>query len=276
MSKRQSHTRATAPAGPGAIPSGGGSDTFVEAFARGLAVMGAFTGAGPSLTITEVAARASVTRAGARRLLHTLVALGYARLSEGSFSLTPKVLDLGHAYLSSLSLREIAQPVIERLAGQVDEIVGVSVLDGDEIVFVARAERRSPLSRGIGIGGRLPAFATSMGRVLLAALPPEQAESVLARRKLKAYTKLTRCTREAVLRDLALVRRKGYSLVSEELELGVCGVAAAIHDGAGRVVAAMNVSTNLARHSRDSMVHNLLPRLIAAADEISAALKAGR
>ena len=156
------------PPDAGARPAS--SDTFVEAFARGLDLLRAFGRDAPALTISEAAARAGMTRAGARRLLHTLLALGYARQDGGSFRLTPKVLELGQAYLSSLSLREAAQPVLDRLADSLDEVAALSILEGGEIVFVARAERRSPLARGIGLGGRLPAFATSMGRVLLAGL----------------------------------------------------------------------------------------------------------
>lgn len=254
----------------------GGSDTFVEAFARGLAVMRAFGSGAPSLTISEVAARAGVTRAGARRLLHTLLTLGYARSIDGRFSLTPRVLELGHAYLSSLSMREVAQPVIERLAAETDELVAVSILEGAEIVFVARAEMRSPLARGIGLGSRLPAFATSMGRVLLAGLPPAGARKLLSPRTLKPYTRFTLCEPEAIARDLARIRRQGYAMVSEELELGVCGLAAPIVDADGRVLAAVNVSTNLARHGKQAMLSRFLPRLRAAVAEISVGLRAGR
>lgn len=253
-----------------------GSDTFVEAFARGLAVMRTFGSGAPALTISEVATRAGITRAGARRLLHTLVTLGYARASDGLFSLTPRVLELGHAYLSSLSMREVAQPVIERLAVEVGELVALSVLDGAEILFVARAEMRSPLARGIGLGSRLPAFATSMGRVLLAGLPPPESRRLLAPRTLKPHTCFTLCKPEALARDLARVRKQGYALVSEELELGVCGLAAPIANAQGQVIAAVNVSTNLARHSKQEMLSRFLPRLRAAVAEISVILRAGR
>ncbi|MBL0143449.1 MAG: helix-turn-helix domain-containing protein [Betaproteobacteria bacterium] len=253
-----------------------GSDTFVEAFARGLAVMRAFGSGAPALTISEVAVRAGVTRAGARRLLHTLLALGYARTDGTRFSLTPRVLELGHAYLSSLSMREVAQPVIERLAAQLQEIVGLSVLEGTDIVFVARAELRSPLARGIGLGGRLPAFATSMGRVLLAGMPASDAKKLLSPRSLKPYTSFTLCKPEALARLLARVHKQGYALVSEELELGVCGLAAPIVDAQGRVIAAVNVSTNLARHTKEEMLRRFLPPLLGAVAEISVGLRAGR
>jgi IclR family transcriptional regulator, pca regulon regulatory protein len=254
----------------------GGSDTFVEAFARGLAVLRAFGSGASALTISEVAARAGVTRAGARRLLHTLLALGYARSDGGRFSLTPRVLELGHAYLSSLSMREVAQPVIERLAAELEEIVALSVLEGGDIVFVARTELRSPLARGIGLGSRLPAFATSMGRVLLADRPAGEVRRLLSPPTLRQYTRFTLCKPDAIARDLVRVRRQGYALVSEELELGVCGLAAPVVDAGGAVIAAVNVSTNLARHSKEEMLSRFLPRLRAAVAEISVGLRSGR
>lgn len=252
------------------------SDTFVEAFARGLDLLRAFGRDAPSLTISEAAARAGMTRAGARRLLHTLLALGYARQEGGSFRLTPKVLELGQAYLSSLSLREAAQPVLDRLADTLDEVAALSILEGDEIVFVARAERRSPLARGIGLGGRLPAFATSMGRVLLAGLDPAQARERLESKPLEAWTRFTRRSVPALLRELGEIRTRGYAVVSEELELGVCGIAVPVHDATGRVVAAVNVSTNLARHSRTGIAKAFLPALRSAAAEIADGLRAAR
>lgn len=252
------------------------SDTFVEAFARGLDLLRAFGRDAPALTISEAAGRAGMTRAGARRLLHTLLALGYARLEGGSFRLTPKVLELGQAYLSSLSLREAAQPVLDRLADALDEVAALSILEGDEIVFVARAERRSPLARGIGLGGRLPAFATSMGRVLLAGLDPAQARERLAARPLVAWTRHTRRSVPALMKALGEVRARGYAVVSEELELGVCGIAVPVHDASGRVVAAVNVSTNLARHSRAGIARAFLPALKGSAREISDGLRAAR
>ncbi len=266
--------RAAAPPAADARPASG--DTFVEAFARGLDLLRVFGREAPSLTISEAAARAGMTRAGARRLLHTLVALGYARVDDGRFRLTPKVLELGQSYLSSLSLREAAQPVLDRLAGEVDEVAALSVLEGDEIVFVARAERRSPLARGIGLGGRLPAFATSMGRVLLAGLDPAEARERLGRSPLEAWTRHTRRSLPALMKTLEEVRLRGYAVVVEELELGVGGIAAPVHDAGGRVIAAVNVSTNLARHSRSGIVKAFLPGLRQAVAEISAGIGGAR
>ncbi len=250
-----------------------GSDEFVEAFARGLAAIRVFGyGTGP-LSITEIAERAKLTRAGARRLMLTLVTLKYAVLRDGRFSLTPRVLELGFAYLSSMSLRELAQPVIEALARDTNELCAVSVLDEYDIVYIARAEIRTLLTRSVGIGSRLPAFATSMGRVLLAGLEPVAADALLESSRLVAYTRFTPTSRGALRADLDRVREQGYALVSQELELGVCGLAAPLRDAGGTVVAAINISTNLARHDEAAIVTNFLPRLKYAAKEIEAALR---
>ena len=155
-----------------------GSDTFVEAFAKGLLVIAAFQH-DRALTLSEISRRTNISRAGVRRLLHTLVELGFVQQSGTTFALTPRVLQLGFSYLSSLSLREVAQPVIETLSRETDEVVAVSVLDGTNVVYVTRAEVTSVLRRGLTIGSRIPAFCTSMGRVLLAGLPPEECAAVL-------------------------------------------------------------------------------------------------
>jgi IclR family transcriptional regulator, pca regulon regulatory protein len=254
------------------ITAPAGSDTFVESFAKGLAVIRAFGGGAASHTLSEVAKRTGLTRAAARRFLHTLVTLGYATHVDGIFALTPRVLELGHAYLSSLSLREIAQPVVEAVAHELGAVCSLSVLEKDDVVYVARAERRGPLERGVGLGSRLPAFVASPGRVLLASLEPSDAERVLKGAKREQLTRYTRTSVGEIMRELARVRRQGYALVSEEIELGVCGIAVPVIDAAGRTVAAVSMSSNLARHSEAQMTSRVLPRLRAAVDQISASL----
>ena len=238
-----------------------GRDTFVEAFAKGLTVMRAFEGATRSLSLSEVAERSKLPRAGARRLLHTLVSLGYASHQEGRFALTPRVLDLGHAYLSSLSFRELAQPVLDELAGEPGVVCALTVLDGTDVVYVARAEGRSPLERGIGLGSRLPAFATSMGRVLLAALSEDQALSLIDESDKQAFTFETITSPVELMTELRRIRQQGYSVVAEELEMGVVGVAMPIVDSSGATVAAINMSTNLRRQTVEEIVARFLPRL---------------
>jgi IclR family transcriptional regulator, pca regulon regulatory protein len=250
-----------------------GSDTFVEAFAKGLVVITAFNGE-RTLTLSEAARRANLPRAGVRRMLHTLVTLGMARQDGDAFTLTPRVLQLGFSYLSSLSLREIAQPVIETLSREADEVVAISVLDGADVVYITRAEVTSVLRRSLTVGSRIPAFCTSMGRVLLAGLSPESSASTLAHSQRRAWTKFTTTDPARLKREIDKVREQGWSLVVEELEIGAFGIAAPIKDSAGSTVAAINLSTNLARHSPKALVKKFLPRLLKAADQISQHLPA--
>lgn len=244
-----------------------GSDTFVEAFAKGLLVIAAFHHE-RALTLSEISRRTNISRAGVRRLLHTLVQLGFVQQSDAAFALTPRVLQLGFSYLSSLSLREVAQPVIETLSRETDEVVAVSVLDGTNVVYVTRAEVTSVLRRGLTIGSRIPAFCTSMGRVLLAGLTPEECTAVLDNSERHAWTRQTTTDTRKLMREIETVRKQGWSLVAEELELGACGIAVPIRDAKGTIVAAINLSTNLARHSPKALVKNFLPRLMAASSQI--------
>ncbi|RTL54131.1 MAG: PcaR/PcaU/PobR family beta-ketoadipate pathway transcriptional regulator [Bradyrhizobiaceae bacterium] len=243
-------------------------DTFVESFAKGLSVIAAF-GHERALNLTQIARRTGLTRATARRLLHTLVALGFARHDEDLFMLTPRVLQLGFAYLSTLSLRDVAQPVIESLSRAADEVVGLSVLDDLDAVYIARAEVTSVLRRPLTVGSGVPAFCTSMGRVLLAGLDPDECASRLARAERRAWTRHTVTDADALMDEIARVRGQGWSLATEQLELGACGLAVAVVDNGGKVIAALNLSTNLARHTPDILIKTFLPRLREAADEIA-------
>jgi IclR family transcriptional regulator, pca regulon regulatory protein len=244
-----------------------GSDTFVEAFAKGLLVIAAFHHE-RSLGLSEIAKRTKLSRAGVRRLTHTLIALGFIRQSGDAFALTPRVLQLGFSYLSSLSLREVAQPVIETLSRETDEVVAISVLDGANVIYVTRAEVTSVLRRGLTIGSRIPAFCTSMGRVLLAGLSPEECDANLNGSELRAWTRVTTTDPHKLSDEIELVRKQGWSFVGEELEIGACGVAVPIRDPNGNTIAAINLSTNLARHSAQDMVENFLPRLKKAREQI--------
>lgn len=249
-----------------------GSDSFVEAFAKGLALIGAFGDSPGGLTMPELAKRTGLPRAGVRRLLLTLVTLGLAGERDGRFALTPRTLRLGYAYLSSLTLREIAQPMIEATARECDEIVAVSVLDGDELTYIARAEPSTVLRRSLTVGSRLPAFCTSMGRVLLAGLPDERAEALLTRAARPAFTRRTVTDVKALMREIAKIRAQGWSFVSEELELGTCGIAAPIRNAQGQTVAALNISTNLGRHAEKAFVKRFKPMLLSLAERIAASL----
>lgn len=252
-----------------------GSDAFVEAFAKGLAVIAAFGDSQDSLTMAELAKRTGLPRAGVRRLLLTLVALGFAVEEQGRYSLTPRVLRLGYAYLSSLTFREVAQPAIEALARQCDEVVAVSVLDGDDVTYVARAEPSSVLRRSLTIGSRIPSFCTSMGRVLLAGLPEPEMQERLVRMPRPAFNRRTVTDVAAIEKEIARARTQGWCFASEELELGACGIAAPIRDVRGRVVAALNISTNLGRHTEKTFVKRFRPLLMELAGKLSGGIAHG-
>ena len=244
-----------------------GSDTFVEAFAKGLLVIAAFHHE-RSLGLSDISKRTKISRAGVRRLMHTLIALGFVRQSGDAFTLTPRVLQLGFSYLSSLTLREVAQPVIETLSRETDEVVAISVLDGANVMYVTRAEVTSVLRRGLTIGSRIPAFCTSMGRVLLAGLSPEESDANLRGAERRAWTRVTETDPDVLSHKIDTVRRQGWSFVGEELEIGACGIAVPIRDPNGTTLAAINLSTNLARHSAEEMVTEFLPRLRMAREQI--------
>ena len=249
-------------------------DHFVQSLERGLAVIRAFGEEAPEMTLSEVAARAKLTRAAARRFLLTLTDLGYVRTDGRRFALSPRVLELGYAYLSSLSLPEIAEPHLERLVAEVRESSSVSVLDGDDIVYVARVPTSRIMRVAINVGTRFPAHATSMGRVQLAALPDGDLDAYLARAELRQLTSRTLTEPDALRAELARIRAQGWALVDQELEEGLRSVAAPIRDRSGRVLAAVNVSAHASRASRDTVRKALLPPLLATAQRIEADLRA--
>jgi IclR family pca regulon transcriptional regulator len=245
------------------------SSEYVQSLQRGLAVMQAFSREHPRLTLSEVARLTGLTRATARRVLLTLQHLGYARSDGRAFELTPKVLDLGYAYLSSLDLASIAEPAMEALVERTHESCSAAVLDGSEIVYVARVPTKRIMTISLGLGSRLPAYATSMGRVLLAELEREQVDDLIGPGPLPAITDRT-ITKPADLHDeLARVRRQGWALVDQELELGLRSVAAPLLDRQGRAVAALNVSSHAGRVSLDVIRKDFLPALLETAGRIS-------
>jgi IclR family pca regulon transcriptional regulator len=242
---------------------------FVQSLERGLAVIGAFSGERPSMTLAEVARETGLTRATARRLLFTLQALGYASSDGKRFSLTPRVLDIGYAYLSSLDLADIAQPEMEALVDATHESSSAAVLDGHEIVYVVRVPTKRIMTVSLGLGSRLPAHATSMGRVLLADLAPERLDDHLPAEPWPGLTPRTITDRPSLLAELDRVRRQGWALVDQELEDGVRSIAAPLRDRTGRAVAALNVSSHAGRISLDVLCDDFLPRLVATAARIS-------
>ncbi len=251
-----------------------GSDTFVEAFAKGLLVMTSFA-KDRALSLADISRRTGLPRAGVRRLLHTLVALGIARQDGVAFMLTPRALELGYAYLSSLPLREVAQPVIDTLAREADEVVSISVLDEASAVYIARAEITSRPRRSLPVGSRLDVYCTSMGRVLMASLAPETCHALLSKIERKARTAHTITDLDELLREIDKVREQGWCIIVEEVEIGSCGMAVPVRNADGDVIAAINLSTNLARRSPETLVKDLLPRLLTAADKIGQLVPAG-
>ena len=214
---------------PAAVEIGRNGD-FVQSLERGLAVLRAFSQDHPALTLSEVARLTGLTRATARRLLLTFAALGYVTADGRRFELTPKVLDLGYAYLSSVGIGQIAEPFMEALSQQVHESVSVAVLDGDEIVYVARVPTKRIMTISLALGSRLPAAATSLGRALLADLPPAELDAFLARVELAPRTDRTITDPDELRATLDDVRRQGWVLLDQELEDGVRSVATALRD----------------------------------------------
>ncbi|GII85501.1 IclR family transcriptional regulator [Sphaerisporangium siamense] len=250
------------------------AEEYVQSLARGLAVIRAFDVSNPELTLSEVARATGLTRAAARRFLLTLVSLGYVRTDGRLFALSPRVLELGYAYLSSLSLPEVAHPHLERLVAEVHESASVSVLDVPDIVYVARVPTTRIMRVTISIGTRFPAHCTSMGRVLLAWLPPPELEAYFAKAPLERRTGRTLTTRESLTAELDRVRAQGWAMVDQELEEGLRSIAAPIRDRSGQVVAAVNVSSHASRTTVQSARRDLLPPLLATAARVEADLQA--
>ena len=244
-------------------------DSYVQSFARGLAVIRAFDAKRPEQTLTDVAAATGLTRAGARRILLTLQTLGYVEAEGRLFRLTPKILDLGFAYLTSMPFWNLAEPVMEELSAHVHESVSAAVLDRTEIVYVLRVPTHKIMTINLSIGSRLPAYCTSMGRVLLAALDDETLEATLASAPLYAHTPRTVTDKEELKKAIAQVRRQGWAIVDQELEGGLISLSAPIRNRQGRVIAAMNISGNAQRNSARQMVKAFLEPLQAAAQNVS-------
>jgi len=252
---------------------GGHGPDFVQSLERGLAVIRAFGPETPQLTLSEVARATGLTRAAARRFLLTLAELGYVRADGRVFSLRPRILELGFAYLSGLSLPETAQPHMEELVAKVHESCSVSVLDGEDVVYVARVPTRRIMSVTIAIGTHFPAYATSMGRVLLAGLSPAGLERYLSSVEMEPLTRRTLTSRDQLVALLQTVRSQGYAMVDQELEDGLRSIAVPIHDGNDEVIAAINLSSHASRATLDMMRREYLPLLRETAEQIEADLR---
>jgi IclR family pca regulon transcriptional regulator len=249
------------------------SPDFVQSLERGLAVIRAFGPGRDELTLSDVARATGLTRAAARRFLLTLAELGYVSSDGRAFSLRPRVLELGYAYLSTLGFAEVAAPHMEELVATVHESSSVAVLDGDDIVYVVRVPTTRIMTVTIAVGTRFPAYATSMGRVLLAAMDEGELGAYLQRARLETLTRRT-VTDPARLRGvLQQVATQGFAVVDQELEDGLRSAAAPIVDASGAVAAAMNVSVHASRVSLVELRRTYVPQLVAAAGQVSADLQ---
>jgi IclR family pca regulon transcriptional regulator len=249
---------------------------FVQSLERGLAVIRCFSDERPRLTLSEVSRRTGLSRAAARRFLITLQALGYVGSDERQFYLTPSVLTLGYAYLSSLSVADVAQSHLTDLANDVHESCSASVLDGFDIVYVARAATKRIMTISLSVGTRLPAYATSMGRVLLGALPNDRLNAYLETATLARWTERTIVDGDRLRTEVERTRTRGWCLVDQELEDGVRSIAVPVHDAAGRVVAAVNTSAHATRVPLATLQRSFLPKLRECAAAIDAELRTVR
>jgi IclR family pca regulon transcriptional regulator len=238
-----------------------GDPDFVLSLARGLAIIEAFEGHKEGLSVADLSRQTGLSRAAVRRVLITLQTLGYAELNGRVFRLRTRVLKLGFSYLSSTSLPAIAQPILEQITEQVHESSSISVLDGDQIVYVARSTAKRVMSVGLSVGSRLPCYCTSMGRVLLASLPDEESLAYIERIDIKSLTPRTVTCKAELAEIIRRVRSDGYALADEELELGLRSIAVPVKTRQGETIAAMNIGVHAARVPAIEMINRFLPIL---------------
>ncbi|MFD7156347.1 IclR family transcriptional regulator C-terminal domain-containing protein [Kribbella sp. NPDC059898] len=254
------------------MPDDASTGTFLQGLERGLAVIRAFSAAAPALTLSEVARAVGITPATARRILLTLEDLGYVRSDNRRFSLTPRVLALGWAYLSSLDLGELAGPFMEELSLKTRESCSIATLDLPDIVYVARVPTTRIMTVALGVGARLPAYPTSMGRVLLSGLPDDELTPYLDSLHAESLTDRTVTAADKLRATITKAGADGYALVDQELELGLLSIAVPIRNSRGRIIAALNVSAHASRSTATSLCEEFLPHLREAADQITTAL----
>ena len=247
-----------------------GDPNFMTSLARGLAVIRGFSHQRRKMSIAQLSMRTGIPRAAVRRCLYTLMKLGYVNAEDGgTFALRPQILSLGHAYLSSVPLVMAAQPVLDGVSATTHESCSLAIMDGDEILYVGRSSSSTRImSIDLGIGSRLPAHCTSMGRVLLANLEPDALAAYLRRVKLAPYTNRTIVSKDKLVETLNDVREAGYALVDQELEIGLRSIAVPVRDYRARVAAAINISVQAPRVSIVEMEKTFLPPLRRAAEEL--------
>lgn len=238
-----------------------GDPDFILSLARGLRIIEAFEGNTGGRSVADVARHTGLSRAAVRRSFMTLQALGYAESRGPIYRLTTRTLRLGFSYLSSASLPSLAQPVLERITETVHESSSLCVLDGDDIVYIARSAAKRIMSVGLSVGSRLPAYCTSMGRILLASMPDEHLTAYLKRTNAKALTPKTITDKKALRDTVVRVRSDGFAITDEELELGLRSIAVPVHTRNGRIAASMNIGVHAARVSAIEMIRRFLPIL---------------
>lgn len=242
---------------------------IVQSLIKGLTVIKAFDQQRPTMTLSEVASVTGFTRAATRRFLLTLVSEGYAKQQDKLFSLTAKVLDLGFSYLSTLDLWHNAKPLMSALVEQLNESCSAAVLDGFDAVYVERvATTKRIMSISLNVGTRLPAFATSLGRVLLADMDELTLDGFLKACPIEQFTEYTLTEKHALMTEIAKVKIQGYSLVEQELELGLTSISVPIHNSAGKITAALSVSTHTSQTTRQHIFEVILPILQQCARQI--------
>jgi IclR family transcriptional regulator, pca regulon regulatory protein len=247
-----------------------GDPNFMTSLARGLIVIQAFTQQSPQMTISQLSVKTGLSRAAVRRCLYTLTKLGFAGAEDGTrYSLRPRMLTLSHTYTASNTLSSAAQPILERMSTALRESFSVATLDGEDIVYIARTQVSRVMAVDLHIGSRLPAYCTSMGRVLLAFLPTDQLEQYLTKAVLTPHTNRTITSVEKLRLALRNVRRNGYALVDQEYEVGLRSMAVPVYAHSGRVVATVNLSGNAPRLSVLEMQSRYLTHLRNAATELS-------
>lgn len=243
---------------------------FVEAFARGLTVIRAFSLSHLALSVSDVAAATKLARPTTRRLLLTLESLGYVRSLDGMYELTPKVLELGTAYINARGMWDIARPHLESLVAKTKESSSMSQLDGSDIVYTARVAVPKIIGLSVQIGTRFPAYATSMGRVLLSELTPKELDAVVKKPSASGVVPRAKFVRKELDASLAEIRKRGWAMSDEQLSLGIRSIAAPVRDSRGTIVAAVNVTVNASETSIAVLKGEHLPKLLATATSISA------
>jgi len=265
----------TVPAAPKVTPASAldvyaGDPNFMTSLARGLIVIQAFTQQSPQMTISQLSIKTGLSRAAVRRCLYTLTKLGFAGAEDGSrYSLRPRMLTLSHTYTTSNTLAAAAQPILERMSAALHESFSVATLDGEDIVYIARTQVNRVMAVDLHIGSRLPAYCTSMGRILLAYLPAEQLEQYFAKVNLVPHTTRTITSVEKLRLILRNIRRNGYAICDQEYEVGLRSIAVPVYSSSGRVVATLNLSGNAPRISVLEMQSRFLTPLRNAASELS-------